>query len=45
MPLRRGRVALHRGFLHDKLAWVTVNRVVSDDERGLLLWRGTGART
>lgn len=42
MPLRRGRIALHRGFLHDRLSWVTVNRVVSDDEGGLLLWRGTG---
>jgi hypothetical protein len=37
-----GQDVLHRGFTHELLSWVTVNRVVSDDERGLLLWRGPG---
>ena len=42
MRFARGRVVLHRGFLHDKLSWATVNHVVGDDDRGLLLWRGVG---
>lgn len=42
MALPPGRVVLHRGFLHDRLSWLTVNRVVRDDERGLLFWRGAG---
>ncbi len=38
MGLAAGRIVLHRHFQRDKLAWVRVARVVSDDERGLLLW-------
>jgi hypothetical protein len=33
-----GRVVVHRHFQRDRLAWVRLARVVSDDDRGLLLW-------
>jgi hypothetical protein len=38
MPFQTGRVILHRHFQRDQLAWLRAMRVVSDDERGLLLW-------
>nr|WP_239152833.1 DUF402 domain-containing protein [Virgisporangium aliadipatigenens] len=37
-----GRVLLHRHFARDKLVFAPVVRVVSDDERGLLLWMPHG---
>jgi len=42
MRFEPGQVILHRGFMREQLSWVSVNRVVSDDERGLLLWRAPG---
>jgi hypothetical protein len=38
MRFAAGRPVLHRNFQHEKLSWVRLMRVVSDDERGLLLW-------
>jgi hypothetical protein len=38
-----GQIVLHRGFNRDELHWVTANRVVLHDHRGLLLWRAPGA--
>ncbi len=38
MAFDAGRVVLHRHFQRYKLGWVRAARVVSDDERGLLLW-------
>jgi hypothetical protein len=43
MPFQPGRVLVHRHFQRDRLAWVRVARVVSDDERGLLLWICSGS--
>lgn len=43
MRFAPGRVILHRHFQRDRLAWVRVMRVVSDDERGLLLWIAPGS--
>jgi hypothetical protein len=43
MRFASGRVLVHRHFQRDRLAWVRVMRVVSDDERGLLLWIGAGS--
>jgi hypothetical protein len=43
MRLAPGRVIVHRHFQGDRLAWVRVMRVVSDDERGLLLWIAPGS--
>jgi hypothetical protein len=37
-----GRLLLHRGFHRDRLSWITVNRVVADDSRGVLMWRAPG---
>jgi hypothetical protein len=34
----RGQVVVHRHFQRDLLGWVRTARVVSDDDRGLLLW-------
>ncbi|MEO3744718.1 DUF402 domain-containing protein [Plantactinospora sp. B5E13] len=34
----RGRVVLHRNVRHGRIGWVRPGRVVSDDDRGLLLW-------
>lgn len=42
-PFTRGRVILHRHFQRDRLAWLRTMRVVSDDERGLLLWITPGS--
>jgi hypothetical protein len=33
-----GRLVVHRNTRHGKLGWVRTARVVSDDERGLLVW-------
>jgi hypothetical protein len=33
-----GRVVLHRNVRRGRIGWVRPGRVVSDDERGLLLW-------
>ncbi|MEJ3744151.1 DUF402 domain-containing protein [Actinomycetes bacterium KLBMP 9797] len=43
MRFARGQLILHRNIRHDRIAWVRPARVVSDDERGLLVWvdRGT----
>jgi hypothetical protein len=43
MRFAPGRVIVHRHFQRDRLAWVRVMRVVSDDERGLLLWITPGS--
>jgi Protein of unknown function (DUF402) len=34
----RGRLIVHRNVRHGHLGWVRPARVVSDDDRGLLLW-------
>jgi predicted RNA-binding protein associated with RNAse of E/G family len=43
MGFAPGRVILHRNVRRGRIGWVRPARVVSDDERGLLLWvaRGT----
>jgi hypothetical protein len=38
-----GQVVLHRHFQRDRLAWIRTMRVISDDERGLLLWIAPGS--
>jgi hypothetical protein len=38
-----GRVVVHRNTRRGRLGWVRTGRVVSDDERGLLIWIGTGS--
>jgi Protein of unknown function (DUF402) len=43
MRFQPGRVILHRHFQRDRLAWLRAMRVVSDDERGLLLWIAPGS--
>jgi len=43
MSLPPGEIALRRHFIHDRLARVWVTRVVSDDDRGLLLWVPEGS--
>ncbi|NJC68189.1 DUF402 domain-containing protein [Planosporangium thailandense] len=45
MRFTPGRVVVHRHFQRDRLAWVRVMRVVSDDDRGLLLWIAPGSPT
>jgi hypothetical protein len=37
-----GQIVLHRGFVHDRLVFLRLGRVVSHDERGLLLWLAYG---
>jgi hypothetical protein len=37
-----GRLLVHRHFTHRDLVWVPLVRVVSDDERGLLMWMPHG---
>jgi hypothetical protein len=37
-----GRLLVHRHFTHKDLVWIPLVRVVSDDERGLLLWMPHG---
>ncbi|GAA0801086.1 DUF402 domain-containing protein [Spirilliplanes yamanashiensis] len=41
-PLEPGRVVLHRNVRRGRLGWVRPATVVSDDERGLLLWLARG---
>jgi hypothetical protein len=38
-----GRLILHRNTRHGRIGWVRPGRVVSDDERGLLLWVARGS--
>ncbi|MFC6017418.1 DUF402 domain-containing protein [Plantactinospora solaniradicis] len=38
MRFPRGRVVLHRNVRRGRIGWVRPARVVSDDDRGLLLW-------
>jgi len=38
IEFKPGRTILHRHFQNDRLAWLRVMHVVSDDDRGLLLW-------
>ena len=38
MRFEPGRMILHRNLRHGRLGWVRPARVVSDDERGLLVW-------
>jgi Protein of unknown function (DUF402) len=33
-----GRLLMHRNVRHGRIGWVRPGRVVSDDERGLLIW-------
>ena len=35
---------MHRNIRHDRIGWVRPVRVVSDDERGLLVWLERGTR-
>jgi hypothetical protein len=39
-----GQLILHRNVRFDRLGWVRPARVVSDDERGLLIWVPSGSR-
>jgi hypothetical protein len=39
-----GRLILHRNVRHGRIGWVRPVRVVSDDDRGLLLWLARGTR-
>ncbi|GIH13609.1 DUF402 domain-containing protein [Rugosimonospora africana] len=43
MSFAPGKVILHRNTRHDRIGWVRPARVVSDDERGLLLWVAQGS--
>lgn len=38
MRFRPGRIILHRNVRRGRIGWVRPARVVSDDERGLVLW-------
>lgn len=38
MTFEPGRLVLHRDTHHDRIAFVHPGRVVSDDDRGLLIW-------
>jgi hypothetical protein len=38
MTFERGRLILHRNVRRGRIGWVRPMRVVSDDERGLLVW-------
>ena len=40
-----GRLIMHRNARRGRIGWVRPARVVSDDERGLLLWLGRGSRS
>jgi hypothetical protein len=44
MSFAPGKLILHRSTRHDRIGWVRPARVVSDDERGLLLWVAPGSR-
>jgi hypothetical protein len=39
-----GQLIVHRNVRFDRIGWVRPARVVSDDERGLLLWIAPGTR-
>jgi hypothetical protein len=41
----RDRVIVHRNVRHGRIGWARLARVVSDDERGLLLWIARAAPT
>ena len=43
MPFAEGRLVLHRDTHHGRIAFAHPGRVVSDDERGLLLWVARGS--
>src|SRR5262245_38901305 len=43
MRFAPGRVVVHRHFAGKGVVWAPAVRVVSDDERGLLLWLAPGA--
>ena len=43
MTFEPGRLILHRNVRHGRIGWVRPARVVSDDERGLLLWLARGS--
>jgi hypothetical protein len=38
MTFETGRLIMHRNVRHGRIGWVRPGRVVSDDERGLLIW-------
>ncbi|MFF5179058.1 DUF402 domain-containing protein [Micromonospora sp. NPDC000316] len=38
MRFAPGRLIMHRNVRHGRIGWVRPGRVVSDDERGLLVW-------
>ncbi|MBQ1052353.1 DUF402 domain-containing protein [Micromonospora sp. C51] len=42
MRLEPGRLVVHRNVRRGRIGWVRPARVVSDDERGLLLWVAEG---
>ncbi|GAB3158029.1 DUF402 domain-containing protein [Micromonospora sonneratiae] len=42
MGFQPGELVLHRNVRRGRIGWVRPARVVSDDERGLLLWIGRG---
>ncbi|HEX9999544.1 MAG TPA: DUF402 domain-containing protein [Actinoplanes sp.] len=43
MRFEPGRLVLHRDTHHDRIAFVHPARVISDDDRGLLLWLARGS--
>lgn len=43
MTFPPGKLILHRNTRHDRIGWVRPGRVISDDERGLLLWVASGS--
>jgi hypothetical protein len=43
MRFERGRLIMHRNVRRGRIGWVRPARVVSDDERGLLVWIGRGS--
>jgi uncharacterized protein DUF402 len=43
MRFEPGRLVVHRNVRHGRLGWVRPGRVVSDDERGLLIWVAPGS--
>jgi predicted RNA-binding protein associated with RNAse of E/G family len=43
MGFAPGRLIVHRNLRHDRLGWVRPVRVVSDDDRGLLVWLASGS--
>ncbi|WP_127497262.1 DUF402 domain-containing protein [Actinoplanes solisilvae] len=45
MPFEPGRLVLHRDTHRGRIAFVHPTRVVSDDDRGLLLWLARGSVT